>query len=120
MSDIYNGQIWRSLKTEQGDNFFRPDKADTNLGLMVNLDWFQPYDRSIHSTGVIYATICNLLRNIQFQPKNMLILRILPGPNEVGLHKINHYLSLIITDLELLWEGMALNRTHEHPNGKVI
>ena len=120
LSDIYDGQIWRSLKTEQGDNFFRPDKADTNLGLMVNLDWFQPYDRSIHSTGVIYATICNLPRNIRFQPKNMLILGILPGPNEVGLHKINHYLSPIITDLESLWEGMALNRTHEHPNGKVI
>jgi len=50
----------------------------------------------------------------------MLILGILPGPNEVGLHKINHYLSPIITDLESLWEGMALNRTHEHPNGKVI
>src|SRR6185437_13284036 len=43
LSDIYDGQIWRSLKTEQGDNFFRPDKADTNFGLMVNLDWFQPY-----------------------------------------------------------------------------
>ena len=50
----------------------------------------------------------------------MLILGILPGPNEVGLHKINHYLLPIITDLESLWEGMALNRTHEHPNGKVI
>jgi len=50
----------------------------------------------------------------------MLILGILLESNEVGLHKINHYLSLIITDLELLWEGMALNRTHEHPNGKVI
>ena len=50
----------------------------------------------------------------------MLILGILPGSNEVGLHKINHYLSPIITDLESLWEGMALNRTHEHPNGKVI
>ena len=23
-------------------------------------------------------------------------------------------------DLESLWEGIALNRTHKHPNGKVI
>jgi hypothetical protein len=120
LSDIYDGQIWRNLKTEQGDNFFRPDKADTNLGLMINLDWFQPYDRSIHSTGVIYATICNLLRNIRFQPKNMLILGILPGPNEVSLHKINHYLSPIITDLESLWGGMTLDHTYECSSGKVI
>jgi hypothetical protein len=26
----------------------------------------------------------------------------LPSPNEVSLHKINHYLSLIITEFELL------------------
>ena len=120
LSDIYDGQIWRNLKSEQGDNFFRPDKADTNLGLMINLDWFQPYERTVYSTGVLYATICNLLRDVHFLPKNMLILGILPGPNEVSLHRINHYLLPIITELESLWKGMALNRTHEHPNGKVI
>jgi hypothetical protein len=120
LSDIYDGQIWRNFKSGQGDNFFRPDKADSNLGLMINLDWFQPYDGSIHSTGVIYATICNLLRNVRFQPKNMLILGILPGPNEVSLHKINHYLSPIVAELESLWEGMTLNRTFECSNGKVI
>ena len=44
----------------------------------------------------------------------MLILGILPGPHEVGLHKINHYLSPIITELESLWGGMTLT------NGKEI
>ncbi|GBC46515.2 hypothetical protein GLOIN_2v1786147 [Rhizophagus irregularis DAOM 181602=DAOM 197198] len=50
----------------------------------------------------------------------MLILGILPGSNEVKLHRVNHYLSPIITELELLWEGVNLNRTNECPNGKDI
>ena len=51
---------------------------------------------------VIYAVICNLSYDVRFKPENMLILEILPGPNEVNLHRINHYLSLIITKLEIL------------------
>ncbi|GBC40407.2 kinase-like domain-containing protein [Rhizophagus irregularis DAOM 181602=DAOM 197198] len=50
----------------------------------------------------------------------MLILGILPGPNEVKLHRVNHYLSPIIMELESLWEGVILNRTYECPNGKDI
>lgn len=123
LSDIYDGQIWQNLKesSEQMSNkFFRPEKADSHLGLIMNLDWFQPYEGTIYSTGVIYAAICNLPRDIRFKPENMLILGILPGPKEVSLHKINHYLSPIITELELLWKGMTLNSTNECPNGKDI
>src|SRR5688572_32235185 len=47
----------------------------------------------IYSTGVIYAIIYNLLQDAQFKPENMLILGILLGPNEVKLHRVNHYLS---------------------------
>ena len=40
LSDIYDGQMWQTFKDTDSSNFFRPDKADTNLGLMLNLDWF--------------------------------------------------------------------------------
>ena len=36
------------------------------------------------------------------------------------MHKINHYLSPIITELETLWEGVILNHTNKCPNGKYI
>ena len=123
LSDIYDGQVWQTLKesSEQGSNkFFRSEKADNHLGLMMNLDWFQPYETTTYSTGVIYAVICNLPRDVRFKPENMLILGILPGPKEVSLHRINHYLSPIITELESLWKGMTLKRTNECPNGKDI
>ena len=79
LSDIYDGQVWQNLKesSKQGSSkFFRPEKADNHLELMMNLDWFQPYDSTTYSIGVIYAVICNLPRDIWFKPENILILHI--------------------------------------------
>jgi len=125
LTDIYDGQVWKTFKetTDQNSNsanFFRPEVADSNLGLMVNLDWFQPYEGTVHSTGVIYAAICNLPRDIRFKRENQLILGILPEPHEVSLHKINHYLAPIVDELAALWKGVTLNRTYEYQNGKRI
>ncbi|GBB87061.1 hypothetical protein RclHR1_13520003 [Rhizophagus clarus] len=87
---------------------------------MLNLDWFQPYDGVVHSTGVIYAVICNLPQNMQFKCENMLILGLLPSPNKVSLHKINHYLAPIVNELTLLWNGVTLDRTYEYQETRKI
>ncbi|RHZ76980.1 hypothetical protein Glove_186g68 [Diversispora epigaea] len=42
------------------------------------------------------------------------------GPNEISLHKINHYLVPIVDELESLWNGIILNKTNNCPNGKKI
>src|SRR3954470_943687 len=81
--------------------------ADLHLGLMLNLDWFQPFDGTSHSTEVLYAAICNLPRDIRFKRENLLIISILPGPNEVSLHKINHYLAPMVDELE--WDDSKSN-----------
>ena len=123
LTDIYDGQIWQSLKESNEENaskFFRPEVADSHLGLMLNLDWFQPYEGTIYSTGVIYAAICNLPRSIRFKRENMLILGILPGPHEVSLHRINHYLAPIVDELVSLWNGVTLNWTYENRGEKRI
>ena len=41
----------------------------------------------------------------------MLVLGILSELNKVSLHKINHYLSLIVNELEFLWHGVILTST---------
>ena len=123
LTDIYDGRVWKTFKgtnDETSPNFFRPEVADSHLGLMLNLDWFQPFDGTNHSTGVLYAAICNLPRDIRFKRENLLIISILPGPNEVSLHKINHYLAPMVDELESLWSGMTLNRTYEYREGRQI
>ena len=74
----------------------------------------------MYSTGVIYGAICNLPREIRFRQENMLILGLLPGPNEVRTDKINHYLSPIVNKLLEFWAGTELQKTADYPNGRTI
>ena len=64
--------------------------------------------------------ICNLSRDIRFKRENLLVLGLLPGPNEVSLHKINHYIAPIVNELLSLWSGVTLNHTHEFSDGRNI
>src|SRR5438128_10326736 len=89
--------------TDNSAQFFTSDTADSHLGIMINLDWFQPFDSASYSTGAIYGVICNLPHEVRFKKENMLILALLLGPNEVKLHKINHYLVLIVDELLEFW-----------------
>ena len=61
-TDIYDGEIWKTFpsSTDNSVQFFTPDTTDSHLGIMINLDWFQPFDSASYSTGAIYGVICNL------------------------------------------------------------
>lgn len=122
MSDIYDGQLWKTFPSSLDDpdsRFFTPETADSNLGIMINLDWFQPFDSSVYSTGVIYGIICNLPREMRFKKENMLTLGLLPGPHEVKLHRINHFLAPIVDELLNFWDGVRLP-INKYPDGKKI
>ena len=60
--DIYDGVIWKEFKDDNDELFFKKEYADTHIGLMLNMDWFQPFINSQYSVGAIYAVICNLPR----------------------------------------------------------
>jgi hypothetical protein len=108
LADIYDGKIWKNFPDSSDVPYFTPETADSHLGIMINLDWFQPFESSVYSCGAIYGVICNLPREIRFKKENMLTLGLLPGPNEVKLHKINHYLSPIVDELLEFWNGIEI------------
>ncbi|GES95906.1 uncharacterized protein LOC110233779 [Rhizophagus clarus] len=107
-SDIYDGKIWKNFSDTLGAPYFTPEAADSHLGIIINLDWFQPFELSVYSCKAIYGVICNLSREIRFKKENMLTLGLLPGSNEVKLHKINHYLSPIVDELLEFWDGIEI------------
>ena len=85
--DIFNGRIWKDFKDPNEDQlFFQYDVSDSNLRIMLNLDWFQPFDNSQHSVGVIYGVICNLSRSERFKTSNTITLAVIPGLGEPKLH----------------------------------
>ncbi|GBC22309.2 uncharacterized protein LOC107327733 [Rhizophagus irregularis DAOM 181602=DAOM 197198] len=117
LCDVYDGEIWKNFSNsgiivdDESDEqrFFNKEHADDHLGIMINVDWFQPFERTIHSSGAIYGAICNLPRELRFKSENMLILGLMPGPNEPSLHQINHYLAPIIDQFQTFWEGVGLD-----------
>jgi hypothetical protein len=115
-SDIYDGKVWKTFPFN-GDPFFTPETATTHLGLLFNLDWFQPFTYTQHSAGAIYASICNLPRTERNKPENIIYLGFLPGPKEVGLERINHYLAPIVDELLELWKGWRVPKTYQCTDG---
>jgi hypothetical protein len=41
-SDIYDGKVWKTFPFD-GSTFFTSNTAASHLGLLFNLDWFQPF-----------------------------------------------------------------------------
>ena len=115
-SDIYDGKVWKTFPFD-GSTFFTPETATSHLGLLFNLDWFQPFTYTQHSTGAIYASICNLPRSERNKPENIIYLGFLPGPKEVGLERINHYLAPIVDEFLKLWKGWKVPKTYQCPDG---
>ena len=78
LADITDGMVWKEMMS-----LLSPDRSPTNIvGLLVNVDWFQPYKHAAYSVGVIYAVVTNLPRSICYKYENVIIVRIIPGPKE--------------------------------------
>src|SRR5277367_4987436 len=106
--DIYDGEIWKNFPDTSDVPYFTPETADSHLGIMINLDWFQPFESSVYSCGAIYGVICNLPREVRFKKKNILTLGLLPEPKEVEKHKINYDLAPIVDELLEFWNGIEI------------
>ena len=86
----------------------------------MNLDWFQPFKYTQHSTGAIYASICNFPRAEKNKSENILYLGFLPGPKEVSLKQFNYYLVPIVDELKDLWDGWKIPKTYNNIEGLKI
>jgi hypothetical protein len=81
-----------------------------SLGLLINVDWFQPYKHVNYSVGAIYIAILNFPRRLRFRRENMILVGIIPGPHEPSLH-INSFLEPLVQDLLKLWKGIEMPTT---------
>src|SRR4051794_11435057 len=50
----------------------------------------------------------------------MLTLSLLPGPSEAKLHRINHFLTLVVDELLEFWDGVYLPATNKYPAGRKV
>ena len=107
--DVYDGGIWKQFQVVDGEPFL---SSGWGIGLMMNVDWFQPYKHTSCSVGAIYLTIMNLPRSMRFKRENVILVGILPGPNEPH-HDINEYINPLVHELNLLWTGETMEISSE-------
>lgn len=67
MNDVYDGKIWNEFLQYKGTILLN---TPYTYALMLNMDWFQPFEHFTYSVGVIYIAFLNLLRNIRFRREN--------------------------------------------------
>ena len=109
LSDIYDGKIWQDFQIFNGKDLL----ADPHtLGLMLNIDWLKPYKHVQYSVGAIYLSIMNLPRQLRFKYENILIIGLIPGPNEPQ-HDINPFLRPLVSELLRFFDGIEMNVTDE-------
>ena len=74
-----------------------------------NADVFQPFKYTTYSVGAIYAVVLNLPQNLRYKRENVLLIGLIPGPQEPQ-KTMNSYLQPLTTELLVLWEdGFSVN-----------
>ena len=58
------------------------DKGSHNIGLLLNVDWFKPFDRSEYKVSALMMSVINLSRSERFKKRWTMVLGIIPGPTE--------------------------------------
>ena len=104
-TDIYDGMIWEKFQSIHGEPFL---EAPNYLGLILNIDWFNPFKHVQYSVGVLYLVIANLPRSERYKIENVIIVGVLPGPNEPQKN-MNSYLKPFVDELLELWKGTYLS-----------
>ena len=66
---IYDGKLWEDFLTVNGEPFLI---GQLGLGLILNVDWFQPYKHIACSVGVVFISVMNLPRLIRFKRENVI------------------------------------------------
>ena len=117
MMDIVDGKVWKEFsKTNPSFN----DKDALSIGLLLNVDWFKPFDQSEYKVSALMMSVINLPRNERFKKRWTMVLGIIPGPTEPK-GNINTFLQPIVDDLLLLWNGIPIiNSTQKIVNAALL
>ena len=101
LSDIYDCRVWKELHSIEGEPFL---SLPNNLCLALNVDWFNPYKQTPYSVGAMYLSILNLPRSERFKMHNIILVGMIPGPNEPS--NLNPFLGPLISNLSQLFTGV--------------
>ncbi|KAF7347283.1 hypothetical protein MVEN_01483500 [Mycena venus] len=126
MKDISDGWGWRAVQSgleRRRNGLWEIRDVDVDevmqrfvalpngLIIQINIDWFQAVKNACHSTGALYATICNNPRQIRFLWEETILLMMFPGPHEPTQDQWNNVMEICVKHFQKLYAGMSF-RVH--------
>lgn len=97
LQDVYDGRIWDDFNGNKF-NFFC---EEGNYGLMLNVDWWQPYKYTNYSIGAIYLIFLNLPKEERFKRENMILVGVIPDMKSEP--PTNTFLLPLVKELKTAW-----------------
>lgn len=80
---------------------------ERNYGVMLNVDWFQPFKYTNYSVGAIYLTILNLPRQERFKKRNIILIGLIPDIKSEP--PTNSFIEPLVEELRIAWNGFTMN-----------
>lgn len=126
--DQFDGRICQELPGHDGLPFFHPELAampenELRIGLTLGVDWFS-YHRSLispsHSSCPMSCNIINLSPSSRYRASNLLLVGILPGPQEQDPEEVQHFLDLLVDELLVLYHQGFRVVTKRCPDGRLV
>ena len=105
--DIYDGRIWSEFMNPMGQPFL---SLPYNFAFALNVDWFEPFKRTVYACGAMYMTILNLPRDQRYLLENTILVGVIPGPREPP-KTMNSYLTPLVRELKQLWSGVLITNS---------
>ena len=105
------------LQDVKGCPFFPGPTAEGRLIFSLLIDSFNLFHNKTakqtpSSTG-IWLILLNLSPHKHYLPENIFLVGVIPGPYKPEMHQINHYLALVVKDLQESWDpGIFFSRTY--------
>jgi hypothetical protein len=83
------------------------------IALQLFVDWYQKNTQGHHSVGLIWACILNLPREERYELHNMMLVGVLPGPQETSHAQLQGALQIFTAEMATLWqEGVKVGAVH--------
>ncbi|THH06304.1 hypothetical protein EW145_g4181 [Phellinidium pouzarii] len=128
MRDIMDGRVWKTLKAADSSLFFdnsldRSNPDELHIGVTLHFDGFggeRGRSAPSHSSGVLSHCVANLPAHLKYQPGNLMLTGITPGPRELSADELQFVLEADIDDKIRLYKEGVVVQTPRYPNGKYL
>jgi Transposase family tnp2 len=123
VTDIWEAEFLRTFEGPSGKTLFIDRQGEGRYGFTLNIDFFNIEGMKVRgastSCGIVSMVCLNLPFEIRYNPENIFIAGIIPGPRQPSLTDLNHYVKPLIDDLVVSWDqGVRYSRTALHSTGR--